>query len=197
MSADLLCSGEGQLSHFEYISVALALLNALTVGFLLSSLPPVMDHGKRYWVHVAWVFTIVLVATLQWWSFWTWRHVAWSPIRFLWALSVPGLLFVQATLLVGETTSVTSFRDHFFERRIPFFSVGIALAVSVALSPWVLGLAAWLSLTPSHPVSASIIALYIAGIGFRTHLAHAIIVSLAMLLAIASFFWIPVGVPAA
>jgi hypothetical protein len=185
------------LSHFEYVSVALALLNALTIGLLLSSLAAVMEHGRRDWVHAAWVFNLVLVAVLQWWSFWTWRHVVWSPIRFLEALSLPGLLFVQASLLVGETALVTSFGDRFFERRVRFFSVGLVLAVSVALSPWILGLAPWFSLTPSHPVAASIIALYVAGIGFRTHLAHAIIVSLAILLAVAAFLSLPVTAPAA
>jgi hypothetical protein len=185
------------LSHFEYVSVALALLNALTVGLLLSGVTPVMEYGRRYWVHAAWLFTLVLVAVLQWWSFWAWRQVLWTPIRFLWALSLPGLLFVQASVLVGETGSVTSFRDRFFERRVPFFSLGIALAVNIALGPWVLGQARWLSLTPSHPVAASLIALSIAGIGFRTHLAHTIIVSLAMLLAIASLLWLPIATPAA
>src|SRR5262245_8908787 len=188
-------SGIERLSHFEYVSVALALVNALTVGLLLSSLTPVMDHERRYWVHAAWVLSLVLVAALQWWSFWTWRAVVWSPIRFLWALSLPGLLFVQASVLVGETGSVTSYRDRFFERRVAFFSLGIALAVNIALGPWVLGLARWLSLTPAPPVAASLMALSIAGIGFRTHLAHTIIASLAMLLAIASFLWLPVATP--
>jgi len=156
-----------------------------------------MDHGRRYWVHATWVFSLVLVAALQWWSFWAWRHVVWSPIRFLVALSLPGLLFVQASVLVGETGSVTSFRDRFFERRVPFFSLGIALALNIALGPWVLGLARWFSLTPAHPIAASLMVLSIAGIGFRTHLAHTIIASLAMLLAIASFLWLPVATSAA
>src|SRR4029453_14174153 len=145
--------------------------------------------------------SLVLVAVLQWWSFWTWRHVVWSPIRFLWALSLPGLLFVQASVLVGETGSVSSFRERFFERRIAFFSLGIALAANIAFGSWDLGLARWLSLTPpppasptpSHPARAPPLALSVAGIGFRTHLAHAIIASLAMALAIASFLWLPVA----
>src|SRR5262245_50539931 len=190
-------SGIERLSHFEYVSVALALLNALTVGLLLSSLTPVMDHERRYWVHAAWVLSLVLVAALQWWSFWTWRDVVWSPVRFLWALSLPGLLFVQASVLVGETGSVTSFRDGFFERRVPFFSLGIALSVNIAFSPWVLGQARWLSPTPAHPVAACLMGLSLAGLGFRTHLAHTIIASLAMLLAIASILWLPVTTPAA
>jgi len=185
------------LSHFEYVSVALALLNALTVGLLLSSLPLAMEPGRRYGVHAAWVFTLILVAALQWWSFWTWRHVAWSPVRFLWALSLPGLLFVQASLLIGETAAVSSFRDRFDERRVRFFSIGIILALSVGLSPWVLGLAPWFTLTPSHPISASIIVLYGSAIRFSTHIVQVIVVSLSFLLAVGAFLSIPVATPPA
>ena len=153
------------MSHFEYVSVAMALLNALAVGRLLSALAPACDRKRRYWVHAAWVFTLVLVATLQWWSFWTWRHVAWEPISFLWALSLPGLLFVQAGVLVGEGPgSIASFRDRFYDRRVVFFSLSTASGVNIALGPWILGQAPWLTATPSHPVAASLIALSLAGL---------------------------------
>ena len=91
------------MSHFEYVSVAMALLNALAVGRLLRALAPSFDRKRRYWVHAAWVVALVLVAALQWWSFWTWRHIAWEPIGFLWALSLPGLLVVQTAVLVSES----------------------------------------------------------------------------------------------
>ena len=186
------------MSHFEYVSVAIALLNALVVGRLLSALASAMDRERRYWVHAAWVFALILVAALQWWGFWGWRDVAWTPIRFLSALSVPGLLFVQTTVLVGETPgSASSFRDHFYDSRILFFSLGMASGVNIALGPWILGLLPWFSFGPIHAVGGSLMALALAGLSFNSHNAQATIVSLGMLLVGASFFLLnPVAPPA-
>ena len=128
------------MSHFEYVSVAMALLNALAVARLLSGAASAMDQRRRYWVHSAWVVVLVLVAALQWWSFWSWRGVEWTPLRFLLALSLPGLLVVATSVLLGEDPdSVASFRDHFFRRRVLFFSLSMTSAVNIALGPWILG----------------------------------------------------------
>ena len=185
------------MSHFEYVSVSLALVNALAVGRLLSGLPPAMDRERRYWVHAVWVFALILVAALQWWGFWGWRNVAWTPIRFLSALSLPGLLFVQATVLVGETPgSATSFRNLFYDRRVTFFSLGMAAGVNIALGPWILGLVPWFSFGPVHAVGCSLMALSLAGLSFNSHNAQAIIASLSAFIVGASFFVInPVAPP--
>ena len=182
------------MSHFEYVSVAMALLNALAVGRLLNALVPAFNRKRRYWVHAASIVALVLVAVLQWWSFWTWRHVTWQPIRFFVALSLPGLLFVQVAVLVGEAPgSVNSFRQHFFDRRVLFFSLSMVAAANIAMSPWILGQVGWFALTPSHPVAASLMALSVAGLGFRSHAAHATIVALALLLTAGSFLLLPVA----
>ena len=184
------------MSHFEYVSVAMALLNALVVARLLSGLAPALDHRRRYWVHAAWVFALVLIAALQWWSFWSWRQVAWTPIRFLWGLSLPGLLFVTAAVLLGDDPgSVASFRDHFFRRRVLFFSLSMASGVNIALGPWVLGQWPWFTPRPVHVAAASLMALSLAGLGFRSHTAHATIVALGLLLVGASFL-LPISGPA-
>ncbi len=172
--------------------MANALLNALIVGRLLSGLSPALDHRRRYWVHAAWIFALLLIAALQWWGFWGARNVAWTPIRFLWALSLPGLTFVNATVLVGDSPgSVVSFRDHFFDRRVLFFSISLATGASVALGPWINGGAPWFAVTEIHATAASIMVLSLAGLGFQGHTAHATIVSLALLVAGATFL-IPV-----
>ena len=177
--------------------MALALLYALILGRLLSGLAPALDQSRRYWVHAAWICALILIALLQWWGFWGVRHIVWTPVRFLWAFSLPGLLFVTTAVLVGENpASVASFRDHFFDRRVRFFSLSMASGVSIALGPWVHGLAPWFTSTPLDSVAVSVMALSLAGLGFKSQTAHAIIVFLALLLAGASFFLIPLA-PAA
>ncbi len=185
------------MSHFEYVAVAFALLNALVVGRLLGGVGSVFDRSRRYWVHAAWVVTLVLVAALQWWSFWGSRDVEWTPIRFLWVLSIPGLLFVAAGVLVGEAPgSVASFRHHFFERRVPFFSLSMASAVIIGLGPWILGQVPWFTSSPTHAVAVALMALSLAGLCLRTHTVHTALVGLGLLVAAAAFL-VPVTSPAA
>jgi hypothetical protein len=173
----------------------MALLYALILGRLLSGLTSALDRSRRYWVHSAWIFGLVLVAVLQWWTFWAFRQVEWTAIRFLWALSSPGVLFVVAAVLVGEDdSSVSSFRDRFFERRVRFFSLQVVAAVGIGLAPWVFGLAPWFTyFAPSHPIAVSVAALSLAGLGFQSHTAHGTIVALELLLIGASFFLVPIA----
>ena len=126
------------------------------------------------------------------------KDVAWTPIRFIWALSNPAVLFVVAAVLIGEDPSlVASFREHFFARRVLFFSLQFAAGTGIALAPWIFGLTPWFTFAPAHPVAASLTALSLAGLAFQGHTAHATIVSLSLLLTGASIFLIPVGAPAA
>ena len=176
----------------------MALLYALIMARLLGGLTPALEQSRRYWVHTAWIFTLVLVAVLQWWTFWGMKDVAWTPIRFIWALSNPAVLFVIAAVLVGEAPSlVASFREHFFAQRVRFFSIQLVGGTGVAMAPWIFGLTPWFTFAPAHPVAASITALAVAGLTFQGHAAHAIIVFLSLLLTGASIFLIPVGPPAA
>ena len=186
------------MTHFEYVSVAVALISALSVGRLLGALPSALDPRRRYWVHVAWILTLFLVVVLQWWLFWNAKPVAWTPIRFLWALSFPGVHFLQAVVLVGETpSSVASYRDHFFHRRVPFFSLSLAAGVLTAANHWVMGQAPLLTAVPNHRVAALLTALSIASLCSKNPTAHAVLVCLFLLLAASSFFLVPIFAPAA
>ena len=171
----------------------MALLYALIMARLLGGLTPALEQSRRYWVHTAWIFTLVLVAVLQWWTFWGMKDVAWTPIRFIWALSNPAVLFVVVAVLVGEDPSlVASFREYFFAQRVRFFSLQLVAGTGVAMAPWIFGLTPWFAFAPAHPVAASIAALSLAGLAFQGHTAHATIVSLMLLLTGASILLIPV-----
>jgi hypothetical protein len=93
---------------------------------------------------------------------------------------------------VGEDPgSVASYGDHFFHQRIRFFSLSLVAGAGVGFAPWVLGTAPWFTTAPGHSVAALLIALSIAGLGFRSPTAHAILVCLNLLLTASSFFLVP------
>ncbi len=113
-------------------------------------------------------------------------------------LSFPGFLFVQTSILIdGDPGSVVSFRKHYFDRRVRFFSLGLATAIASALGPWIFGLVPWLNLAPVHPVTAVLATLSVTGLGFKSHNVHAILVSLGLFLAAAFFIFVPPSPPAA
>ncbi len=177
------------MSHFEYVSVAIALIYALVVGRLLSGLTPSMDEGRRYLVQIGWIVILLLVCVLQWWIVWRTKPVDWSPLRFLWVLTSPALLFVRTGALVGaDPSAVTSYRTHFYEKRVVFFALGIASAFVAGLTPWILGLIPWFSLAPIHPTTLTLAGLSLAGMVLRNERAQVALVLLTGALVIISFY---------
>ncbi len=186
------------MSHFEYVSVAIALVCALAVGRLLAGFPPALAASRRYWLHVAWLVALLFVCVTLWWGLWGVRQISWTPFRFFWVLSMPGLLFVQAAVLLGdEPARVESFRVHYFDHRIPFFSLLLASAVVLGFNPWVFGFVPWLAPAPFHPVAAVLGGLSVAGLAFKSPAVHAILVAIVLLASAASLVVAPPITPAA
>ena len=169
------------MTHFEYISVAVALIYALVVGRLLSGLGPSLEEGRRFPIQIAWIFTLFLVCIISWWRLWAAREVEWTPLRFLWILALPCLLYIRAAILTGsDPRKIDSFRDHFFANRLSFFWMGVANAACIGLTPWVFGGVPWLNFAPIHPSSIMLGILSIAGLIFRQQSAHWVIVMLSL-----------------
>lgn len=185
------------MSHFEYVSVAIALMYALLAGRLLSGLSPSLDETKRYSVHFLWLITLILVVVMQWWLFWRTSDVVWTPVRFLYALSLPAAVFVRAGVLLGpDPNEVVSFRDHFYEHRVPFFALGVLVSAQAALTPWVFGIVPWLSAAPIHRTTVVLGILSIAGVLLKHPTAQHLIVLLTLLLAVSAFYVLPSVAPA-
>ena len=161
------------MSHFEYVSVALALMYALVIGRLLSGLSPSFQVSRRYWIHATWIIVLLLVSVLQWWVFWRALDVTWTPIRFLWALSLPSIVFLRCGALLGDSPSdISSFREHYYKYRVPFFSLGIVAALQGFFSGWVLGIIPWFSFTPIHVSTFFLAALSLSGLVFKNESFH-------------------------
>jgi hypothetical protein len=182
------------VSHFEYISVAIALIFALAVGRLLSGLSLSMVENRRYWVHLTWVFTLLLVSVMGWWLMWRAYGVTWTPIRFLCALLLPALIYVRAAVLLGNPADApASFYDHFYEKRPLFFTLGLVTAGFLAVVPWIFGMVPWFTLAPAHGAAAPLFVISALGLCSRSPTVHAVLVILSLILAATNFFIIPVA----
>lgn len=180
------------MTHFEYVSVAVAVIYALAVGRLLSRLGFSVEKERRYLVHTAWIIVLLLICMLQWWQLWRARDVEWTALRFVWVLALPALLYIRASILVGgDRTDIASFKHHYYSNRIPFFSVGLASMMMVSLAPWVFGLTVWLNFDVAH-ISVAVLALIsITGLISKSEPVHIAIVILNIGLAISSLVFLP------
>jgi hypothetical protein len=173
------------MTHFEYISVAIALVNALVVSRLLSGATASLRSDAFYFTHFAWVVTLILITIMQWWAMWGLREVEWTALRFVWVLAGPSLLYLRAVVLLSEhPEEIDSFEAHFFASRVPFFSLSLLTGPWVALTPWVIGTSPWFTLTPLVLAGAILMVLATAGLVFKGRSAHTILVSLFMALTI-------------
>ncbi len=183
------------MSHFEYVSVATALVYALAVGRLLSGLSVSLSSDKRYWVHTTWVFTLLLICVFSWWTMWNLNEVTWTPIRFLWVLSLPSLLYLRANILLGRPgNEPDSYYDYFYVQRRLFFSLGIVISVWIALTPWVQGIYPWLRLAPIHINAVILASISLLGFWSGSPTVHGALAILSIVGSASGFFIIRVAV---
>ena len=89
------------MTLFEYLSVAISIVLALSAAQLLGSLRAVFDAERRYWVHALWVVHVLVIHVIGWWGLWAFRDFeSWNLALFGLFLVIPGLLFVCSNALV-------------------------------------------------------------------------------------------------
>jgi hypothetical protein len=125
---------------FEFLSVAVSIVLALSAGELLTNLREVFASNRRYWVHSLWVAQQIPLHILNWWALWAYRDiVTWNLFTFSLVLIPPGLLYMCTSSLVPRNAAeVTSWRDYFFEARRWFFAARSLFIVTAALRTWYL-----------------------------------------------------------
>jgi len=174
------------VSQFEFVSVALALVYSFAAARLLAALPWVLHVERRYWVHTIWFGVLVLAMAVTWWGVWALQEVEWNAIRFVWALTIPALIYLRAGALVShDPPAQSSWREHYFRARRSFFGIGLAIALNAGLVPWVMGVEPWLELTRSHVSAAMLMVLYSIGLVSKRPAIHGAlaVVNLALLFA--------------
>ncbi len=154
------------MTLFEFISVAVSIVLALSSGQILLNLREVFDPTRRYWVHALWVVHVLFLHILTWWALWAFRDIeAWNLATFTVVLLPPGLLFVTTSALVSNmSSSDESWETHFYSVRRWFFAARSLFLIAAGFRTWLL-LDKNLLESPT-PVSVPILALCVVGFIF-------------------------------
>ena len=165
------------MTLFEYLSVATSIVLALSAAQLLTNLRSVMHRARRYWVHVLWIFLLLLGHLLVWWEFWGYRDVtSWNFAKFTLMLLNPGILFVCSNTLVHSESKVDKpWDEHFYQVRRSFFAVFGMLPLVSVLRRW--SLADIPILSPNNfPELLVFLPFCVAGFAFKSRRIHASLV---------------------
>jgi len=123
------------MTLFEYMSVAISLVVALTFAEGLRGLQCAMHPGQRYVIHVAWLFIKLSNPIIIWWSLWGYREDPeyWNFVTYSMALIVPSIVYLQMLSLVSHAPhKVPDWRKHFYDQRRWFFGLNVILGALVA-----------------------------------------------------------------
>lgn len=151
------------MTLFEYLAGGYILMLSFAVVRAISGVPYAVRSAQRYWVHISWLSSALVLCLISFWAFWPYRDVEWNIYRFINALAIPGLLYAYTSLLVPpDPSTVTSWREHFFDVRVPFFSTGTVFVATVIVSNQsALDVSA---LHPSQLGNYMMLAIYVAGL---------------------------------
>lgn len=169
------------MTLFEYITVAISLVLALTIVHGLDGIAHVYDHRRRFSVHALWFTLKLFQPLLMWWSFWGLRDISsWNFLAFVLGVAGPTFLYLQiSTLVPRRPDRVTDWKAHYYRTRKRFFLANIAVSVSAPLQLFSLGTLGYgglLLLGAGCEILLSLIAL--RSTNDRTHLIIVLLVGL-------------------
>ena len=150
------------MTHFEYLSVAVSIIFALSIGRLVAALPNVVSSGRRDWLHVG-HFACLLVVQMQfWWRMWQFKSVTeWDFLGFFLLFAVTLLYYLATHILVpANYAEVDDWQDHFAMNQQWFHGiVALAWASSGAVSGYLMKV---FFIPPPMPITVLLFATAIA-----------------------------------
>jgi hypothetical protein len=122
------------MTIFEFLSVAVSIVLALTLGKLIAATPHVFAAGARDAIHAGFFLVTGFVVLAIWWFVWTLNDKAtWNFLEFLLMMGSPIGLYLAAHLLVSDVPrEVSNWKDHFAKIYRWFFAAVLATVVL----PW-------------------------------------------------------------
>jgi hypothetical protein len=136
LNPDPLGGRGGELTHFEYVSVAVALVFSFAVARLLAGFQHTGSSDRGASVVLIWNVGMVISALVLWWILWRFREVEWTAPGFAWVVGTPALIYLRATVLLTDNPSlVASWESHYMAVRKHYFGLGIAQAFHGAMLP--------------------------------------------------------------
>ncbi|MBW2496107.1 MAG: hypothetical protein JRF61_02435 [Deltaproteobacteria bacterium] len=124
------------MTHFEYITVALSIVLALSIARCLDALAAAFDPSRRYWVHFTWLMVKLSNPLVFWWSMWEFRESHdWTFLSFLGAMLVAGTLYLQVnTLVTTNPDAVSDWRSHYYAKHRLFFGANVFLLLQLFIT---------------------------------------------------------------
>jgi len=131
------------LTLFEYLAAAHTLILTFALTRVLSGAADAIRPGRRYWVHLSWLALGASFCLFAFWALWSYVEVEWTINRFIGLLAVPALMYVYSSIVIpSDPSSIESWRDYFFEKRLPLFGTGVLLMAAIIYSnQFILGVA--------------------------------------------------------
>jgi hypothetical protein len=124
---------------YQHVVVVMSILMGLAVGQLLRGIAQLYRTRKRirtYWVHCAWIFLLLMLSLLLWWTYWNYRSIEdWSFIRFATYLSpTVAFYFLTAIVIPDPADAVTDLKEYYFANRVGFFGTFALYGVLAGLT---------------------------------------------------------------
>ena len=120
------------MTVFEFLSVAVSIVLALTLGKLVAATPHVFSRDKRDPIHAGLFLVNCFVVLNIWWFVWSLHDkTSWNFLEFLIMMGSPIALYLAAHLLVSDIPGeVRSWREHFAGVHSWYFAAILATASS-------------------------------------------------------------------
>ncbi|NKB97363.1 MAG: hypothetical protein GKR90_02525 [Pseudomonadales bacterium] len=164
------------MTIFEFLSVAISIVLALTLGKLVAATPHVFSRDRRDPIHAGLFLVNCFVVLNIWWFVWSLNEkTSWNFLEFLILMGSPVTLYLAAHLLVSDIPGeVKSWREHFSRVHRGYFTAILATAIFANVrTMWVVGGEA--SLAVGFMVTGI---LFLPGIFSSRRSVHAIILGL-------------------
>jgi hypothetical protein len=159
------------MTHFEFLSVAVAIIFALSVSRQISALPFVVDPKRFDWLHFGYFVGILAMQLQFWWRMWSLNDVEnWDFLGFLMMMAVPILYYLASHIMVSsKPSSIDSWREYFQDKH-RWLHGTIALA-------WLMGMGGALYLLgggiPPAPFFVTVV-LFVLSAAFHKRWLHAL-----------------------
>ena len=130
------------MTIFEFLSVAVSIVLALTLGKLIAATPHVFSSRARDVIHAGFFLVTNFVVLAIWWFVWMLHDKAsWNFLEFLIMMGSPVGLYLAAHLLVSDVPGeVVSWREHFATVHRWYFAAILATVIfAIVRMVWVLG----------------------------------------------------------
>jgi hypothetical protein len=120
------------MSLFEYVTVMISMVLALSLGQLLMGLSTLAKEKRRvvpYFPHTLWSICLLLIIVNHWWAQWDLQVINWSYGSFLYCLTGPTLLFFAVGLFVPDHggDKAINLKDQYLDIRALFMKTMLGM----------------------------------------------------------------------